>query len=126
MKVGLDMSQPAKRRQPDAEPVRVLGRGLGAQKGVHLTLRTLREASAKTQVEVSELSQINQADVSRLENRKDFDDCQVATLKRFIAALGGELQLVAKFGDKRIVIDGVQPAPATAPVAKAQKRSSKS
>jgi hypothetical protein len=126
MKVEPDMSQSAKRRQPDAEPVRVLGRGLGAQRGVHLTLRTLREAAARTQVEVSDLSQINQADVSRLENRQDFDDCQVATLKRFIAALGGELQLVAKFGDKRIVIDGVQSTPAAAPVAKAKRRSSKS
>lgn len=64
MKVGPNMSQSAKHRQADAEPVRVLGRGLAAQRGVHLTLRTLREASAKTQIELAELSQINQADVS--------------------------------------------------------------
>lgn len=62
----------------------------------------------------------------RLENRKEFDDCQVATLKRHVAALGGELQLVAKFGDKRIVIDGVQSPLTTAPVVKSRKRSPRS
>ena len=37
------MSQMLKRRfEPEAGPVRVLGRGLRAQRGVHLTLRAVR------------------------------------------------------------------------------------
>lgn len=95
---------------PEAEPVRVLGRGLRAARGVRLTLRTIREATGKTQVAVGHDSQMNQADISRLETRREFDDCQVATLQRYVAALGGKLELVAAFGDKRLTIVGVETA----------------
>ncbi|HYH45783.1 MAG TPA: helix-turn-helix domain-containing protein [Thermoanaerobaculia bacterium] len=97
------------------EPVRVLGRGLRAQRGVHLTLRTLRDAAGKTQQEVGEAAQIDQADVSRLESRDSFDDCQVSTLQRYIVALGGRLELVAAFGDKRIILTGPKSGPSAAP-----------
>lgn len=90
----------------DTEPVRVLGRGLGARRGVHLTLRSVRDATGKTQTDVARESSMDQADVSRLENRAGFDDCQFATLRRYIEALGGELEVVAKFDDKRIVLVG--------------------
>lgn len=117
------MTQSARRRaEPEVEPVRVLGRGLRAAKGVHLTLRTLRDAVGKTQVDVAKQSQIDQADVSRLESRSDFEDCQVATLRRYIEALGGSLELVAQFGDKRISISGVQARPPSKPANKALQR----
>ena len=49
------MSTAIKRRStPEAEPVRILGRGLRAQRGVHLTIRAVREAVGKTQLEVAE------------------------------------------------------------------------
>jgi len=96
--------------KPEAEPVRVLGRGLRAKRGVRLTLRSVRDAVGKTQVEVASASQINQADVSRLEARSELDDCLVSTLRRYVEALGGELELVAKFDDKRIVLVGIPPA----------------
>ncbi len=118
------MSQSArKKREPEVEPVRVLGRGLRAHRGIHLTLRTLREATGKTQVEVAQASQIDQADVSRLESRSEFDDCQVATLMRYVSALGGRLALVAEFGEKRIGLVGAAPvAPPVAPASKASPR----
>jgi hypothetical protein len=101
------MSQATKRKSEETEsPVRVLGRGLGAQRGVRLTLRGIREAAGKTQVEVKDASSIDQGDISRLETRGDFEDCQVATLQRYVAALGGRLDLVAVFGDKRITLTG--------------------
>ena len=93
------------------EPGRILGRGLRAQRGVHLTLRTLREATGKTQVEVAEASGIDQGDISRLESRESFEDCQVATLQRYVAALGGSLELVAAFGNKKIIVAGIQTGP---------------
>jgi Helix-turn-helix domain len=103
------MTHSARRRaEPEVEPVRVLGRGLRAARGVHLTLRTLRDAVGKTQVDIAKQSQIDQADISRLESRSDFEDCQVATLRRYVEALGGSLELVAQFGDKRIAIVGIQ------------------
>ena len=94
--------------------MRVLGRGLRAQRGVHLTMRTLREAAGKTQIDVAAASQINQADVSRLESREDFDDYQVSTLRRYLAALGGTLEIIGAFGNKRIVISGVRAEPSAA------------
>ena len=102
----------ARRLMSDAEPVRVLGRGVHARRGVRLTLRVLREAAGKTQADLATLTQIDQADVSRLERRQEFDDCLVATLRRVVEALGGQLELVAAFGNKRIVVTGVEDAAA--------------
>ncbi len=117
------MTQSAKRRpEPEVEPVRVLGRGLRAARGVHLTLRTLRDAVGKTQVDIAKQSQIDQADISRLESRPDFEDCQVATLRRYVEALGGSLELVAQFGDKRIAISGIDAQPPTGPANKPLKQ----
>ena len=103
------MTQSARRRPAsEAEPVRVLGRGLRAARGVRLSLRSLRDAAGKTQVDVARKSRMDQADVSRLEARAEFDDCQVATLRRYVESLGGSFELVARFGDKRITISGHQ------------------
>jgi transcriptional regulator with XRE-family HTH domain len=74
-------------------------------------MRTLREAAGKTQADVAEASKIDQADISRLESRENFNDCQVSTLQRYIAALGGQLELVAVFGNKKIALTGVRTAP---------------
>jgi hypothetical protein len=110
------MSQATKRQnERDMEPVRVLGRGLRAQRGVHLTMRTLREATGKTQTEVAAASTIDQADISRLESRENFADCQVSTLQRYVAALGGQLELVAAFGNKKIILSGAQAGPSSDP-----------
>jgi transcriptional regulator with XRE-family HTH domain len=86
--------------------VRVLGRGIRARRGVHLTLRAVREAVGKTQVEIADASDMDQGDVSRLEARESLDECQVDTLRRYVAALGGKLELVATFGDKKISLTG--------------------
>jgi hypothetical protein len=117
------MSIVAKRRGgPEAEPVRILGRGLRAQRGVHLSVRALREGVGKTQVEVAADSAMDQSDVSRLEGRKDFEDCLVSTMRRYVAALGGELELVASFGDRKIILSGSQPGADGAPANKAFQR----
>jgi len=117
------MTQPARwRSASEPEPVRVLGRGLRAARGIHLSLRTLREATGKTQVDVADQSQIDQADVSRLEARGDFEDCLVATMRRYVEALGGTLELVARFGDKRISIAGAQSKQPVKPANKALQR----
>jgi transcriptional regulator with XRE-family HTH domain len=114
------MSSPARKRGSDSEEtVRVLGRGLRAQRGVRLTLRALREAAGLTQMELAERTEINQADISRLESREDLSDCQVSTLQRYLAALGCGLDLVATSGDKKFTIVG--PASASTPKRTANK-----
>ncbi len=104
------MSSTAKQAiEPESEAVRVLGRGLRARRGVRLTMRTVREATGKTQGDVAAASRIDQADISRLEGRENLDDCLVSTLRRYVAALGGTLELVAAFGNRKIILAGVQP-----------------
>lgn len=100
------MSSASKHHDNDSIGVRVLGRGIRARRGVHLTLRLLRDAAGKTQSDVSAASGINQGDISRLESRELLDECVVSTLQRYIAAIGGTLELTAVFGEKRIAIVG--------------------
>ena len=69
----------------------------GPRRGLHYTLRVLRRACGKAQTDVSEATGIAQGDVSRLERRTNLDECVVSTLRRYVEALGGELELVAVF-----------------------------
>lgn len=104
------MSLATKRRiESEAEPVRVLSRGLRAQRGVHLTLRILREATGKTQADIAAASGIDQADISRLESRESLRTARSRPFREYVAALGGDLELVAAFGNKKIAVTGVQP-----------------
>ena len=64
-----------------------------------LDLRALREMTGKTQQEIAALADMTQSEISRLERRNDY---LVSTLERIVKALGGELEVVANFGDKRI------------------------
>lgn len=68
-----------------------------------MELRELREAAGKTQVEVAAIAEMTQAELSRFERR---DDRRVSTLRRYVEALGGELEVVAVLGNKRITITG--------------------
>ena len=60
----------------------------------------------QTQNDVAQTAGMDQSDVSGLENRDDFGDCQISTLRRYVEALGGQLELVAAFGDKKIILTG--------------------
>ena len=64
-----------------------------------LDLRTIREASGKTQTEVAEALKTSQGEISRLERRDDF---HLSTLQEYVAALGGELEVIANFGNRRV------------------------
>lgn len=61
------------------------------------TLKSLRAGSGKTQLDVSKTSGLAQPEVSRIETRESLDELQVSTLRRYIEALGGRLDLVATF-----------------------------
>jgi transcriptional regulator with XRE-family HTH domain len=117
------MSEPAKKRGSEDEPaVRILGRGLRAKRGVHLTLRALRETAGYTQSELAERTGIDQGDISRLEGRENYGDCQVDTLQRYIEAVGGTLDLTASFGGKKFILAGVASAQAGSSANKPSQR----
>jgi len=62
-----------------------------------MTLRDLRKALALTQVEVCAKLHMKQEAVSRLERRSDI---LLSTLVSYIKAMGGELNLTAKFPNR--------------------------
>ena len=66
-----------------------------------IALRELRKSLNLTQAEVAKLLNIKQASLSRLEHQKDM---YISTLSRFVAALGGNLKLVASFEKKDVVL----------------------
>ena len=64
-----------------------------------LDLRGLRELLGKTQEELAALLERSQGQVSETERRQDV---LLSTLRSYVKALGGELEVIANFGDKRI------------------------
>jgi transcriptional regulator with XRE-family HTH domain len=66
---------------------------------LEMDLRAIRELTGKTQEELAALALMTQSEVSRLERRSDY---LVSTLQRIVHALGGELEVIANFGDKRV------------------------
>ena len=62
-----------------------------------MTLRDLRKALELTQADISSKLHMNQEAVSRLERRSDL---LLSTLISYIKAMGGELNLTAKFPNR--------------------------
>ena len=59
-----------------------------------LLLSEIRERAGKTQQEVAESLNIKQPSLSKLEKQSDM---QISTLRRIVTALGGELEVSARF-----------------------------
>jgi len=64
-------------------------------------LRDLRVANTITQQQLADLMEVRQASISKLERQDDF---LVSTLRRYVEALGGHLQIRAQFGDRAVVL----------------------
>lgn len=69
-----------------------------------VSLRELRRIAGMTQEQTAEAMGIDQGQLSRFERQ---DDMRVSSLRAYVEALGGELEVVARVGDKRITIRGV-------------------
>jgi predicted transcriptional regulator len=70
-----------------------------AQELEELSLRALRRELELTQEEVGRSAQMTQSELSRLEARRDH---LTSTLRRYVEALGGKLEITAVFGTRRI------------------------
>lgn len=66
------------------------------------TLPELRGARKLSQAELANRLSINQGACSRMERRSDM---LIGTLRNVVAAMGGELYLVARFPDETVYID---------------------
>lgn len=60
------------------------------------TLREIRKAREYSQVTLAEVLGMNQGDLSKLERRSD---AYLSTIRRYIEAMGGTLELIATFPD---------------------------
>lgn len=61
-------------------------------------LAELRKVRERTQVELAEALGVAQPSVSRVEHTEDL---QLSTLRSYIEALGGRVEITAVFGDER-------------------------
>ncbi len=74
------------------------------QEVLELNLAAVRGLAGKTQLDVAEAMDTTQPEVSRSERRSDH---LVSTLRQYVQALGGELEIIARFGDRSVRLRGV-------------------
>src|SRR5260370_15336254 len=84
------------RRTP--EEIAALDRRVSAAVA-EMDLRELRIAAGLTQEQMAEALKSAQSEISRLEKR---DDYRLSTLREYVHALGGPLEIIAKFGNRRV------------------------
>ena len=71
-------------------------------------LREIREEQGVTQKELADRMALTQPTISALE-AGDLDRSGLATLRAYVEALGGTVEVVATFGERRIVLSSGEP-----------------
>ncbi len=69
-----------------------------------VTLRGLRELAGRPQTDVAAELGISQSAISRFEHEGDH---RVSTLRKFVQAVGAEIEIVAVLGNRRVVLRGI-------------------
>ena len=72
-----------------------------ARAGQLATLKDLRQAAEQTQQELAVALGVGQDTISRLEKRSDM---LLSTMRRYVEAMGGSLELVAQFPNRPPVV----------------------
>ena len=72
-----------------------------------MALQELRQTRHLTQQEVANILNVNQAALSKMENQADM---RISTLRKLLAAMGGNLKIVAEFPEGEVVIDQFEKA----------------
>jgi DNA-binding XRE family transcriptional regulator len=92
-----------------AKPVRacaricqLVARSRETQARSPMRLKELRHIVGTSQVDLAAELEVNQAAISRMENREDM---HISSLNDYIAAMGGELELRARFKDFEVRIE---------------------
>lgn len=71
---------------------------------LEMDLKELRTEAGKTQTEMAPELEMTQSELSKIERRNDH---LLSTLRNYVEALGGTLEIVAVLGNKRIALRGV-------------------
>ena len=72
-----------------------------------LLLSEVRQLVGKSQQEVAEMLGMKQPSLSKLEKQSDM---QISTLRKIVNALGGELEVLARFPKGAVKIDQFEPS----------------
>lgn len=85
-----------------------------------LTLQDLRKAQKLTQEQMATVLNIGQDSISRLEKRSDM---MLSTMRSYVEAMGGSLELVARFPNRApVIIDSMKDvSPQQTPASKRKK-----
>lgn len=87
------------KRLPSARKARIADKA--AALNTALTLHELRKARTVSQEELAEKLAVGQPAVAKLERRSDM---YVSNLRRYVEALGGTLEIAARFPDGAVAI----------------------
>lgn len=71
---------------------------------LEMELRELRELAGMSQAELAAAANMSQPQLSQIEAREDH---LLSTLRRYVEALGGHLEVIAVIGNKRVTLTGV-------------------
>ncbi len=69
---------------------------------VEMPLAELRQARKITQQQIADTLKIKQASVSKMESQTDM---YISTMRKYIQAMGGELEIMAKFPEGNVKVD---------------------
>jgi len=79
-------------------------REIAGRPALAMSLRGLRERVGRTQGEIARKVSMTQPQLSRVEARRDH---LTSTLRKYVSALGGRVEIVAVVDGSRIVLEGV-------------------
>lgn len=71
---------------------------------LRLNLAEVRKVCGVTQAQLAKAAKIAQPELSRIERR---DDHMLSTLRRYVEALGGEVEVIARFEGRTVRLIGV-------------------
>lgn len=96
--MGIHRWDAVKRRRLNSQRIEGI-KARAMQEVVEMDLRELRQSLEKTQVEMAEATGLTQPELSRMERRLDY---RLSTLRRYLGALGGHLEITAVIGKRRV------------------------
>ena len=91
-----------------APEARAQAQSLYRQHLKEMPLHELRKAQELSQEALAKALNINQAAVSKMERRTDM---YISTLRNYIQAMGGELEIIATFPDGQVKIENFSGSP---------------
>lgn len=76
-------------------------KAMAREKMEAMLIGEVRKQLGFTQVDIAKALGVSQSALSQVESQ---DDLQLSTLRRLVKALGGELNIIARFGNRSVIL----------------------